>query len=126
MTNFPLEARLWQQCLANTGEIGSFIAAPGGKEPISPVFADTTELFTWLRLNGWESTGEYLSGRYIKRLRVCHADGSPDNRYSFGYEYCGYSVPMLVVRFCGEMLGVSRDEEKALHVALTHQQGRAS
>jgi len=62
----PEEARLWQQCTANCGCVGSWIAPAGTKNNISPIFSDTAELFRWLHANGWESRGKYLSGRYVK------------------------------------------------------------
>lgn len=55
---------------------------------------------------------------------IKHDDGTKDNRYTYGLEYCGYSVPMHCVRFCGELIGVARDADKALHIAQTHKQER--
>lgn len=58
-------------------------------------------------------------------MRVTHDDGTIDNRYTFGKEFCGYSTPMIAVRFCGDLIGFCRDENKAQHVADTHKKGRA-
>lgn len=55
---------------------------------------------------------------------INHANGKKDNRYSCALEYCGYSVPMYVSRFYGELIGVSRDIEKAQHVMETHAKER--
>lgn len=61
---FKPEAYLWQQCLANTGETGTFIAPQGTKNPISPVFKDTAEFFLWAKNAGWVPSVPY-SFRYI-------------------------------------------------------------
>lgn len=55
---------------------------------------------------------------------VKHANGTPDKRYSCALEYCGYSYPMHVVRFCGDRIGAARDEIKAAHIANTHAKER--
>ena len=57
-------------------------------------------------------------------LIIKHQDGSKDNRYTFTSEFLGYSVPMLAVRFCGDLIGACSDKGKALHVAETHQRNR--
>ncbi len=51
---------------------------------------------------------------------VKHSNGSIDHRYQSALEYCGYSYPMHIVRFCGERIGAARDIEKARHIAETH------
>lgn len=55
---------------------------------------------------------------------VNHSNGTPDGRYTAGLEYCGYSYPMHIVRFCGERIGAARDIEKARHIAETHAKER--
>ena len=51
--------RMAQQCKAPTGETGSYLfrdatnIAPEQKL-VSPVFADTAELFAWIKANNWE------------------------------------------------------------------------
>lgn len=53
-----------------------------------------------------------------------HDDGSRDKRYTCGPEYCGYSVPLFVVRFCGERIGAARDEMKVNHIMSNHHETR--
>ena len=65
MENYPEEAYMWQQCVASTGEIGTFIAPQGYKTPISPVFADSADFFLWAKAHGWAPSAPY-SSRYIK------------------------------------------------------------
>lgn len=48
------------------------------------------------------------------------SDNSTDNRYSVSLEYCGYSYPLHIVRFCDEKIGACRDELKANHVMACH------
>ena len=47
-------------------------------------------------------------------------NGIPDARWHYALEYCGYSVPMYIVRFCDEMIGCARDETKAQHIIDVH------
>ena len=67
------EAIMWQQCTANTLEVGSFIAWQGNKDPISPVFKDTALLFDWLKANGWQKIGSAYSNRYTNNHLITAA-----------------------------------------------------
>jgi hypothetical protein len=49
---------------------------------------------------------------------------APDARYTATSEFCGYSVPMLVVRFCGERIGVSNNLPAALRIMNDHNDKR--
>lgn len=49
-----------------------------------------------------------------------HDDGKPDDRYTLTWEYVGYSVPMLVLRFCGESIGLPRGIMAARRTAENH------
>lgn len=49
-----------------------------------------------------------------------HDDGKPDNRYELAYEWLGYSVPMLALRFCGELIGVPQGIIAARRIADEH------
>lgn len=55
---------------------------------------------------------------------VKHSNGKPDNRYQCALEYCGYSYPMFIVRFCGDRIGAARGIDKARHIAETHAKER--
>lgn len=49
--------RMAQQCTAPTGETGSYLFIEASNIPaklISPVFADTADLFAWIKANDWE------------------------------------------------------------------------
>jgi hypothetical protein len=48
----------------------------------------------------------------------------PDARYTAEREYCGYSVPMIVVRFCGERIGVTQYPSAAERIADVHNRER--
>ena len=48
----------------------------------------------------------------------------PDARYQAKLEYCGYSVPMIVVRFCGERIGVTQYPSAAERIADVHNRER--
>ena len=43
-----------------------------------------------------------------------------DKRYELTYEYCGYSIPMICVRFCKDLIGVCRNETGAERVINQH------
>lgn len=47
-------------------------------------------------------------------------DGTPDDRYQLSYEWLGYSVPMLALRFCGELIGVPHGITQARRIADEH------
>ena len=47
-------------------------------------------------------------------------DGKPDDRYQLAYEWLGYSVPMLTLRFCGEFIGVPNSIMAAKRIADEH------
>jgi len=47
-----------------------------------------------------------------------------DKRYTHDLEYCGYSVPLHVVRFCGDRIGAARNEIKAQHIIEKHMKER--
>jgi hypothetical protein len=49
-----------------------------------------------------------------------HDDGKPDDRYQLAYENLGYSVPMLALRFCGELIGVPHGITQARRIADDH------
>lgn len=49
-----------------------------------------------------------------------HDDGKPDERYSMAYEYLGYSVPQIALRFCGELIGVPNGIMSAKRIADDH------
>lgn len=49
-----------------------------------------------------------------------HDDGKPDDRYQLAYEWLGYSVPMLALRFCGELIGVPHGLMTARRIAEDH------
>jgi hypothetical protein len=49
-----------------------------------------------------------------------HNDGKPDARYQLAYEWLGYSVPMLALRFCGELIGVPHGLMTARRIADEH------
>ena len=49
-------------------------------------------------------------------------NGAPDDRYQLQYEHLGYSVPMLALRFCGELIGVPRGIMAARRIADEHYQ----
>lgn len=46
----------------------------------------------------------------------------PDARYTAELEYCGHAEPRLVVRFCGEWLGVADGPTDAEAMANQHNQ----
>lgn len=73
MSYFPCPvnvAFLAQQCIASTGETGSFLFQAhnneGIKIPISPVLP-TVELFVWCKANGWEVTPGTLASEWHKQ-----------------------------------------------------------
>ena len=43
-----------------------------------------------------------------------------DPRYTTNEEYCGYSYPMHIVRFCGERIGAARTQEAAQRIVNDH------
>jgi hypothetical protein len=43
-----------------------------------------------------------------------------DSRYRVAREWCGYSKPRWVARFCGEWLGQSEHRADALMMCLAH------
>lgn len=49
-----------------------------------------------------------------------HDNGKPDERYTLAWEYLGYSVPQLALRFCGELIGVPRGIMSARRIADEH------
>jgi len=49
-----------------------------------------------------------------------HDNGRPDDRYRLAYEFLGYSVPMLALRFCGELIGVPNGIMSAKRIADDH------
>lgn len=49
-----------------------------------------------------------------------HDNGKPDERYQLAYENLGYSVPMLALRFCGELIGVPHGIMGAKRIADDH------
>lgn len=49
-----------------------------------------------------------------------HADGRRDQRYHANTEYCGYSIPLIVVRFCDKWIGAVSSEELANRVMAAH------
>lgn len=51
---------------------------------------------------------------------IKHANGTLDLRYKIALEYCGYSCPFYVVRFCDDRIGACINYQKALYVAATH------
>lgn len=55
-----------------------------------------------------------------------HEDGQIDGRYSVNLEYCGYSYPLHIVRFCDEKIGACQDEYRASHVMMKHWDDRQS
>ena len=46
--------------------------------------------------------------------------GQPDERYEVNYEWTGYSIPMLVLRFCGESIGCPKGLTTARRIAEAH------
>ena len=56
----------------------------------------------------------------IKEPARRHDDGKPDERYKLAYEWLGYSVPMLALRFCGELIGVPNGIMAARRIAEDH------
>ena len=44
----------------------------------------------------------------------------PDARYTAAYEYCGYSVPMIVLRFCDKWIATCHSPSGAERVAAAH------
>lgn len=71
-------AHLAIQCVAHTGELGSFLfepdSMPGKMVAVSPVMPCVPDLLYWCRENGWKSAGydEVLRdrgacGTYVKR-----------------------------------------------------------
>ena len=46
--------------------------------------------------------------------------GVPDERYQLAYEWLGYSVPMLALRFCGDLIGVPHGITQARRIAEDH------
>ena len=50
----------------------------------------------------------------------------PDARYSVAYQWCGYSVPMIAVCFCDELLGMCRNELTANNVIAEHHKNRST
>lgn len=57
-------------------------------------------------------------------MRVYHDDGTTDFRYAIRREYCGYALPVWVVRFCGVWIGSSPVQSEALALATAHQEAR--
>lgn len=47
-----------------------------------------------------------------------------DGRYTGNQEFCGYAVPLFVVRFCGERIGAASCEDKARHIVEVYEQKR--
>jgi len=47
-------------------------------------------------------------------------NGKPDERYEVTYEWLGYSVPMLALRFCGELIGCPKGLTTARRIAEAH------
>lgn len=43
-----------------------------------------------------------------------------DKRYTLNLEFCGYPTAQLVVRFCGEWLGVATDATNAAEIIAAH------
>jgi len=53
-----------------------------------------------------------------------HDNGKKDNRYTCNLEYCGYSIPLHVSRFCGDMIGASHTPQTAENVMQKHKEER--
>ena len=49
-----------------------------------------------------------------------HDNGAPDERYELAYEFLGYSMPVLALRFCGELIGVPHGITQARRIADEH------
>ena len=49
-----------------------------------------------------------------------HDNGEPDERYELAYEFLGYSMPVLALRFCGELIGVPHGITQARRIADEH------
>lgn len=47
-----------------------------------------------------------------------------DKRYTISHEYCGYSIPMYIVRFCDKTIGCCLYKSKAEDIIKTHQDDR--
>jgi hypothetical protein len=43
-----------------------------------------------------------------------------DKRYTLNLEFCGYHTAQLVVRFCGEWLGIATDATNAAEIIAAH------
>lgn len=53
-----------------------------------------------------------------------HINGRKDRRYTITREFCGYSKPQWVVRFCGDWIGRAAQRTDALSIALGHHNSR--
>lgn len=47
-------------------------------------------------------------------------NGKHDPRYQLAYEFLGYSVPQLALRFCGELIGVPNGLMSAQRIVDDH------
>ena len=49
-----------------------------------------------------------------------HLDGKKDNRYTVTREWCGYSTPRYVARFCGSWIDQAETKAEAWEHAQGH------
>lgn len=47
-------------------------------------------------------------------------NGKPDDRYQLSFEFLGYSVSQLALRFCGELIGAPNGIMAARRIAEDH------
>ncbi len=55
---------------------------------------------------------------------IRHTDGSPDRRYTFTRECCGYFDPRWVARFAGRWIGSAPTRTDAVRIASEHKAAR--
>lgn len=62
-----MKAKLMIQCLAPTGERGTFLQGENNGPLISPVFPDLVALHPWMKANGWSAEKPALNTLYVKQ-----------------------------------------------------------
>jgi len=68
-------------------------------------------------INEYDARTLIAEGRILQEMR---ASVHKDKRYTKSLEYCGYATPRIIARFCGEWIGQSETEEKALNLCFNH------